>query len=53
MAHVHDRAFYEEKFFNWMKLHKMKAVNGMHFVQMLKNFADNEDFIADHNKSLT
>merc|ERR1711871_248756 len=40
---------YEEKFFNWMKHHKMKAVNGMHFVQMLKNFADNDDYIAAHN----
>jgi len=50
MGHVHDRAFYEEKFFNWMKHHKMKAVNGMHFVQMLKNFADNEDYITAHNK---
>jgi len=48
-GHVHERAFYEEKFFNWMKQHKVKAVNGMHFVQMLKNFADNEDFINAHN----
>ncbi len=48
-GHVHDRAYYEEKFFNWMKQHKVKAVNGMHFVQMLKNFADNEDYINAHN----
>jgi len=48
-ANVHDRTFYEEKFFNWLKTHQVKPVNGMHFVQMLKNFADNEDFINTHN----
>jgi C1A family cysteine protease len=48
-GHVHERAYYEEKFFNWMKNHQVKAVNGMHFVQMLKNFADNEDYINAHN----
>jgi C1A family cysteine protease len=48
-ANVHDRSFYEEKFFNWLKTHKVKPVNGMHFVQMLKNFADNEDYINAHN----
>jgi C1A family cysteine protease len=48
-ANVHDRTFYEEKFFNWLKTHEVKPVNGMHFVQMLKNFADNEDYINRHN----
>jgi C1A family cysteine protease len=48
-ANVHDRSFYEEKFFNWLKTHQVKPVNGMHFVQMLKNFADNEDYIQTHN----
>jgi len=48
-ANTHDRTFYEEKFFNWLKTHQVKPVNGMHFVQMLKNFADNEDFISTHN----
>jgi len=48
-ANVHDRSFYEEKFFNWLKTHQVKPVNGMHFVQMLKNFADNEDYINGHN----
>lgn len=48
-ANVHDRTFYEEKFFNWLKTHEVKPVNGMHFVQMLKNFADNEDYINAHN----
>jgi len=48
-ANVHDRSFYEEKFFNWLKTHEVKPVNGLHFVQMLKNFADNEDYINAHN----
>jgi len=48
-ANVHDRTYYEEKFFNWLKTHEVKPVNGMHFVQMLKNFADNEDYINNHN----
>jgi len=48
-ANANDRTFYEEKFFNWLKTHQVKPVNGMHFVQMLKNFADNEDFINAHN----
>ncbi len=46
---MHDRTYYEEKFFNWLKTHDNKPVNGMHFVQMLKNFADNEDYINHHN----
>jgi C1A family cysteine protease len=48
-ANEHDRSCYEEKFFNWLKTHQVKPVNGMHFVQMLKNFADNEDYISAHN----
>ena len=46
---MHDRTFYEEKFFNWLKTHEVKPESGMHFVQMLRNFADNEDFINHHN----
>lgn len=48
-GHVHNREYYEEKFFNWMKHHEVKPYSGMHFVQMLKNFADNEDYINAHN----
>jgi C1A family cysteine protease len=48
-GHVHDRAFYEEKFFNWLRHHEIKPASGLHFVQMLKNFADNEDYINAHN----
>jgi len=46
---VHDRAFYEAKFFNWMTEHSVKATDGSHFVAMLKNFADNDDVITTHN----
>ena len=49
VAHIHERVYYEEKFFNWMKQHKMRAKGGKHFVDMLRNFADNDDFIAQHN----
>jgi len=48
-GNVHDRSFYEEKFVNWVSEHKVKAINGQHFVQMLQNFADNEDVIQEVN----
>lgn len=48
-AHVHERVYYEEKFFNYMKSHKIKAKGGKHFVDMLRNFADNVDTIERHN----
>ncbi len=49
-GNVHDRAYYEEKFFNWLKEHKeVRAQSGDHFVRMLQNFADNEDLINAHN----
>jgi len=48
-ANVHDRAYYEEKFFNWLSTHKVEAQNGEHFVRMLQNFANNDDLIEKHN----
>jgi hypothetical protein len=48
-ANLHDRDFYEEKFFEWTKQYKVKAENGGHFVKMLQNFADNHDIIETHN----
>jgi C1A family cysteine protease len=48
-GNVHDRAYYEEKFVNWMREHKVQPRNGEHFVQMLKNFANNDDIIETHN----
>jgi len=46
---LHDRAFYEEKFFNWLSEHKVQARDGQHFAQMIQNFANNDDVIANHN----
>jgi C1A family cysteine protease len=46
---VHDRAFYEEKFFEWMQEYKVEAGSGNSFVKMLQNFADNHDIIEEHN----
>jgi len=48
-ANLHDRAYYEEKFFNWLKQHQVSANSGSHFVQMLQNWADNDDLIETHN----
>lgn len=50
-----DRAYYEEKFFNWLKENKNVLANsGEHFVHMLTNFANNDDLIVAHNaKNLT
>jgi C1A family cysteine protease len=48
-ANVHDRAFYEEKFFEWMQVHKVEVKSGSHFVHMLQNFANNHDLIEVHN----
>jgi len=48
-GNVHDRAYYEEKFFNWLKEHKVQAQDGNHFVRMLQNFANNDDIIEAHN----
>jgi C1A family cysteine protease len=46
---LHDRAFYEEKFFNWLSEHKIQARDGQHFAAMIQNFANNDDIIANHN----
>ena len=48
-ANIHDRAYYEAKFFDWLKTHQMVAKSAEHFVQMLTNFANNDDIIESHN----
>lgn len=48
-ANVHDRSYYEAKFFGWMAEHGVKIESGERFVQMIQNFADNEDLINAHN----
>jgi len=48
-ANVHDRAFYEEKFFDWLEQHKVQVKSGADFIHQLQNFANNHDFITKHN----
>jgi len=48
-GNVKDRAYYEEKFFNWLSVHKISANSGENFVKMLQNFANNDDIIEAHN----
>jgi C1A family cysteine protease len=48
-ANLKPREYYEEKFFNWVQEHSMPASSGSHFVQMLQNFANNDDIIETHN----
>lgn len=48
-ANIHDRAYYEAKFFDWLSEHKVAARSASHFVQMLTNFANNDDIIEAHN----
>jgi len=53
-ANVHERGYYEQKFYDWMQEHNVKPESGEKFVQWLKNFADNEDLIEQTNaKGLT
>jgi len=49
MENLHDRAYYEEKFFNWLSEHKIEATSGEHFVKMIQNFANNDDLITQTN----
>jgi len=48
-GNIHDRAYYEAKFFNWLSEHGLKVENGERFVHMLQNFANNDDLIELHN----
>ena len=46
---LHTREFYEEKFINWMSLFNITCKDGIHFRNMLNNFAKNDDIIESHN----
>jgi len=48
-SNIHERGYYEEKFFNWMQEHKMQAPDGHRFISMLQNFANNDDIIEESN----
>ena len=47
---MHDRAYYESKFFDWLSTFQMKMATGERFVAALQNFANNDDLIETHNK---
>jgi len=49
LAHLHEPAFYQEKFFNWMVERNVKFTNGAEFAQRLENFAIADDMIETHN----
>ena len=44
-----NRAYYEEKFWDWLSTFEMKPPTGWHFVKWLENFAMNDDRIESHN----
>lgn len=48
-ANVHDRAYYEEKFYNWKQEHSVQIQNGKDFLHFLQNFANNDDIIESTN----
>jgi cathepsin L len=49
VENLHDRAYYEAKFFDWMTDHQIAATSGEHLVKMIQNFANNDDLIATTN----
>ena len=48
-ANVHDRAYYEEKFYNWKQEHAVQIQTGKDFLKALQNFANNDDLIETTN----
>jgi C1A family cysteine protease len=48
-ANLRDRGYYEAKFYEWLSEHKVTVKSGEHFVQMLTNFANNDDIIETTN----
>jgi hypothetical protein len=48
-GNLHDRIYYEAKFFEWLREHSLLIQTGTHFVKFLQNFADNHDIIENHN----
>ena len=52
-ANVHDRSYYEEKFFDFLQKFEVKVENGAEFLKRLTIFADNVDMIEKHNADPT
>ena len=49
-GNLKDRSFYEAKFYDWLqKFEHLRPKSGDRFIQMLKNFADNDDIIEQTN----
>ena len=48
-ASIHPSDYYEGRFFDWMQEHKIQFRNGTEFANRLVIFADNLDFIEEHN----
>lgn len=48
-ANLHDRSYYEAKFYDWLQEHKVQVKNGGDFIHMLQNFANNDDLIETTN----
>jgi len=49
IGRFHERGYYEQKFYDWLQLHKVEILNGSHFVHFLENFANNDDYIEQVN----
>lgn len=49
-GNLKDRSFYEAKFYDWLqRFEHLRPKSGDRFIQMLKNFADNDDIIEQTN----
>jgi len=48
-GNVHDRSYYQAKFYSWLAEHKVNIETGEQFMHFLQNFANNEDLINAHN----
>jgi len=46
---IHNRTYYETKFFQWLTNYGVQFNNYDHFSQLLDNFATNDDIIETHN----
>lgn len=48
-ANMQARGYYEDIFKTWLVEHKVAIASAERFLQMLSNFADNDDIITRHN----
>jgi C1A family cysteine protease len=49
VANIHDRSYYEARFYDWVQEHKPTIKTGSEFAHFLQNFANNDDMIESHN----